>query len=62
MFKMLIKISINRFRLFHSTKVFAKSFFAEHDKFAQHIACYSFWSFKLEHKSNLSIFSPNQNY
>ena len=36
--------------------------FAEHDKFAQHIACYSFWSFKFEHKSNLSIFSPNQNY
>ena len=28
--------------------------------FAQHIACYNFWSFKLKHKSKLSIFSPNQ--
>ena len=36
--------------------------FAEHNNIAQHIACYNFWSFKLKHESNLSIFSPNQNY
>ena len=57
-FKMLIKKSINRFRLFSFCDSVRQIVFAEHDKFAQHIACYSFWSFKLEHKSNLSIFSP----
>ena len=62
MFKMLIKKSINRFRVFLFFDSVHQIVFAEHDKFAQHIACYNFWSYKFKHKSNLSIFSPNRNY
>ena len=46
-FKMLIKKSINRFRLFHSTIVFAKSFFAEHEK-----------TFVCAHTANTAWFFP----
>ena len=51
--------SIKAFSFYDSVRQIV---FAEHDKFAQHIACYNVWSFKLKHKSNLSIISPNQNY